>query len=102
MRPHVVAHSSQEANVSHRGPIKVVERSLLQRLQLLELVLARPALKTNNTDDMNKIMCPLLGYYHSAHHYTRGCTLHVKQPYFVQDIFHLHQVSAELMQFALL
>lgn len=62
VRPYVVAHSSQEANVSHRGPIKVVERSLLQRLQLLELILPRPALKTN-TGDISKTtgMCLLFG-----------------------------------------
>lgn len=44
VRPHVVAHSSQKADVPHRRPVDVVEGSILKGLKLLEFVLAHPAL----------------------------------------------------------
>lgn len=51
MRPHIVTHSRQQANVSHRRPINVVEGSLLQRLQLLEFILARSTLSDEDHSD---------------------------------------------------
>lgn len=44
VRPHVVAHSSQEADVSHRRPVDVVEGSILKGFKLLEFVFAHPTL----------------------------------------------------------
>lgn len=47
VRSHVVAHRSQKTDVSHRRPVDVVEWSILKRLELLEFVFTRPALRDN-------------------------------------------------------